>query len=66
MNMPNMNMQEALRQLQSNPQDFFRKAGVNVPAEMMNNPQAMVMHLMQTNQMGNNPMMQMLRQMMRK
>ena len=64
MNMPNM--QEALRRLQSNPQEFFRRAGVNVPAEMMNNPQAMVMHLMQTNQVGNNPMMQMIRQMMRK
>ena len=62
----NGNMQEALRQLQSNPQEFFRRAGVNVPAEMMNNPQQIVMHLMQTNQVGNNPMVQMIRQMMRK
>ena len=64
MNMPNM--QEALRRLQSNPQEFFQRAGINVPTEMLNNPQAMVMHLMQTNQVGNNPMMQMIRQMMKK
>ena len=62
----NGNMQEALRQLQSNPQEFFRRAGVNVPVEMMNNPQQIVMHLMKTNQVGNNPMMQMIRQMMKK
>ena len=49
-----MNMQEALRQIQSNPEEFFRKAGVNVPAEIMNNPQAVVMHLINTKQVGGN------------
>lgn len=47
-----MNMQEALRKIQSNPEEFFRNAGVNVPQEIMNNPQAIVMHLINTNQVG--------------
>ena len=55
MNMPNM--QEALRRLQSNPQEFFKRAGVNVPQEIVNNPQAIVMHLINTNQVGG-PMLQ--------
>ena len=59
-----MNMQEMLRQLQSNPGEFFRKAGVNVPAEIMNDPKAMVMHLMQTNQVRG-PMAQNMMQFMR-
>lgn len=53
----NGNIQEALRKLQSNPKEFLQKAGVNVPDEMMNNPQAIVMHLIQTGQV-NSPMMQ--------
>ena len=47
-----MNMQEALQRIQSNPAEFFKNAGVNVPAEIMNNPQAVVMHLINTNQVG--------------
>ena len=53
----NMNIQEALSKLQNNPQDFFKQAGVNVPEEIMNNPQAMVMHLINTKQVGG-PMLQ--------
>ena len=53
----NMNIQEALSKLQNNPQDFFKQAGVNVPEERMNNPQAMVMHLINTKQVGG-PMLQ--------
>lgn len=53
----NGNIQEALRKLQSNPKEFLQRAGVNVPDEMMNNPQAIVMHLIQTGQV-NSPMMQ--------
>ena len=52
-----MNMQEMLNQLQSNPAEFFKQAGVNVPAEIINNPQAVVMHLINTRQVGG-PMMQ--------
>ena len=56
MNM-NYNVQDALRKLQSNPKEFLQRAGVNVPDEMMNDPQAMVMHLIRTNQVGG-PMLQ--------
>ena len=52
-----MNMLEMLKRLQSNPQEFFKNAGVNVPPEIVNNPQAVVMHLINTNQIGG-PMMQ--------
>ena len=52
-----MNMQEALQKIQSNPQEFFKQAGVNVPQEIVNNPQAIVMHLINTNQVGG-PMLQ--------
>ena len=48
----NMNMQEQLKQLQSNPREFIQRAGVNVPEEMLNNPKQMVMHLINTNQVG--------------
>ena len=54
-----MNMQEAMRQLQNNPSEFFKRAGMNVPAEILNDPQAMVMHLINSGKV-NNPMMQMI------
>ena len=50
MNMPNM--QEALRMLQNDPRSFLQQAGMNVPEELMNNPQAIVKHLINTNQVG--------------
>ena len=61
-----MNIQEALSKMQSNPQEFFKNAGVNVPAEIANNPQAVVMHLINTNQVGGQMLqriMPMIRQM---
>ena len=61
-----MNMQEALQRIQSNPAEFFKNAGVNVPQEIVNHPQAVVMHLINTNQVGGQMMqriMPMLRQM---
>ena len=51
------NMQEMLQKLQSDPREFIRQAGMNVPEEIMNDPQAMVMHLIRTNQVGG-PMLQ--------
>ena len=60
-----MNMQEALQKIQSNPQEFFKQAGVNVPQEIVNNPQAIVMHLINTNQVGG-PMMQRIKPMIQK
>lgn len=50
MNMPNM--QEAMRRLQSDTRSFLQQAGMNVPEELMNNPQAIVKHLINTNQVG--------------
>ena len=45
-------MQEQLRQLQSNPQQFIQQAGWNIPPEMMNDPKQMVMHLINSGQVG--------------
>ena len=45
-------MQEQLRQLQSNPQQFIQQAGWNIPQEMMGNPRQMVMHLINSGQVG--------------
>ena len=62
----NMNMQEQLRQLQSNPREFIQRAGMNIPEEMMNDPKQMVMHLINTQQVGGGRLqqiMQMVRQM---
>jgi len=58
------NMQDALRRLQSDPKSFLQQAGVNVPEEMMHNPQQMVMHLIKTGQV-NSPAMQRILPMMR-
>ena len=64
--MMNNNMQEQLQKLKNNPKEFLQQAGVNVPDDMLNNPQAIVMHLMQTGQVSNPALqrtMQMVRQM---
>ena len=45
-----MNYMQMLQQLQRNPKQFFQQAGVNVPDEIMNDPQAIVMHMLQTGQ----------------
>ena len=49
----NYNVQTALRRLQDNPKEFLKKFGANVPDELMNDPQAIVMHLIQTGQVRN-------------
>ena len=63
----NMNeIQEKLRRLQSNPREFIQKAGVDIPEEMMNDPKAMVMHLINTGQVKGQALQQvmpMIRQM---
>lgn len=48
----NNNMQDALRRLQQDPKSLFTQAGVNVPDNLIGDPQAMVMHLLQTGQVG--------------
>ena len=62
--MPMNNMQEQLRKLQSDPKGFMQRAGVKVPEEMMNDPKQIVMHLINTNQVGG-PMMQRIMPMIR-
>lgn len=57
------NMNDAMRQLQSNPAQMIRQAGYNVPDEIVNNPQATVMHLIQSGQIGG-PMMQRIQPML--
>lgn len=54
-----VNAQDALRELKSNPAQLIRQAGYSVPANIANNPQAAVMHLLQSGQVSN-PMMNML------
>ena len=56
-NAPQMTMQDAMAQLQANPAQMIKQAGYNVPDEIANNPQAAVMHLIQSGQVGG-PMMQ--------
>lgn len=52
-----------LGQIRANPAEFLQKSGYSVPEEIMGNPQATVMHLMQTGQI-NSPMMQRIRPML--
>ena len=58
-------MQEALRQLQSNPAEFFRQAGMEAPQEIMNDPQAMVMHIINSGKVSN-PVLNMIMPMIRR
>ena len=51
--------QDALRQVNENPEECFRAAGFNVPKEIMGNQQATVMHLIRTGQVGG-PVMRMI------
>lgn len=57
-----VNMQDALRQLKGNPAQLIKQAGYNVPANIANNPQAAVMHILQSGQIQP-PMLNMLNRM---
>ena len=46
------NMELQLQQLRNNPQQFIKQAGWQIPQEMVGNPQQMVMHLINTGQVG--------------
>lgn len=43
---------DMMSQLRANPAQMIRNAGYNVPDEIIGNPQATVMHLLQTGQVG--------------
>ena len=64
MNFMNPDMQQKLKQLQNNPGEFIRNAGKNVPEEIMNDPKAMVQHLIMTGQVSS-PMLQRIMPMIR-
>lgn len=57
------NMNEQIAQLKSNPAQMIRNAGYNVPDEIANDPQATVLHLIQSGQIGG-PMMQRIQPML--
>ena len=58
------NKEEMIRQLQSDPLGAAKKAGFNVPGEISNDPKAMVMHLINSGQVGG-PMLQRIMPMIR-
>ena len=62
-NQQKTNVQDALRQLRSNPAQLIRQAGYSVPDGIVNNPQAAVMHILQSGQVRP-PVMNMLNKMM--
>lgn len=58
-----VNMQDALQQLKHNPAQLIKQAGYNVPANIASNPQAAVMHILQSGQVRS-PVMGMLNRLM--
>ena len=58
-------MQGQLQQLKQNPAAMLKQAGLNIPDNLAGNPQAMVMHLIQTGQVGG-PALQRVMPMIRK
>lgn len=58
-----MAFQSAMRQLQTHPAQLIRQAGYSVPEDIAGNPQAAVMHLIQSGQVGG-PMMRMIQPML--
>ena len=59
-----MNQDEMLRQLRSDPVGMAKQKGFNIPDELSNDPKAMVMHLMHTNQISS-PVLQRIMPMIR-
>ena len=62
-NAPQMTMQDAMARLRQNPGQMIRQAGFEVPDEIAGNPQAAVMHLVQTGQVGGGRLQQIMRMM---
>ena len=53
---PQTSMPDMMNQLRSNPSQALKNAGLNVPDEIAGNPQATVMHLIQSGQVGGQAM----------
>lgn len=62
-NPPQMTMQDAMQELRQHPAQLMKKAGFNVPEQIANDPQASVIHLIRTGQVGG-PMMQRIQPML--
>lgn len=64
-----MDYQEQLQQIKTNPIEFAKQKGFNIPDNLASDPQAMVQHLINSGQVGG-PVVQrilpMIRQMMGK
>ena len=54
------NMELQIQQLMNNPEQFVKQAGWNIPPEIIGDPQKMVMHLIQTGQVGGAAMQRIL------
>lgn len=50
--MGGMNPMQLLAQFKQNPMQFFAQMKLNVPQNLMNDPQAIINHLMQTGQVS--------------
>ena len=57
-------MQKKVEELKQDPQGAAKQRGWNIPEDKMGNPQAMVMHLIQTGQVGG-PILQRIMPMIR-
>lgn len=62
-NQPPMNWNAAMGQLKANPAGMLKQAGYSLPGNVGNDPQKMVMHLIQSGQVGG-PMMRMIQPML--
>ena len=62
---PQMNMQDMMRQIQTNPMGMAQQAGYNIPQNLAGNPQAMVQHLIQSGQVGGQKLQQAMQMMQR-
>ena len=58
-------MQQMMQQMMNDPINFGKEKGYNVPDNLVNDPQAMVMHLIQTGQVSS-PAMQRIMPMIQK
>ena len=62
-NRPPMDFNAAMGQLKANPMGLLKQAGYDVPGNIGNDPQKMVMHLIRSGQVGG-PMMRMIQPML--
>lgn len=52
MQMPSNQLSQALQQFKANPMQFIMRSRFNIPANLTNDPSAMVNYLLQTNQVS--------------